>query len=94
MYESLYLHIPFCKQRCGYCDFQTEAVGQDDSRMDEYLTQLFSEIRRARARGDLATIRTLYLGGGTPTHFGHARLVELAYLLSLNIKLEHVEEYT
>ncbi|MCL2530486.1 MAG: radical SAM protein, partial [Coriobacteriia bacterium] len=93
-YESLYLHIPFCKKRCAYCDFTTEAVAQDDPVMDEYLAQLISEIRQATKKGELAQIRTIYLGGGTPTHLGHKRLVELAYLLSLNIKLEQVEEYT
>ena len=45
-------------------------------------------------RGDLTHIRTLYIGGGTPTYWGHARLVELGYLLSLSIMLEQVQEYT
>ena len=94
MYESLYLHIPFCKKRCYYCDFTTEALAQEDPAMDEYLSFLISEIRQAAKRKDLTQIRTIYLGGGTPTHLGLGRLVELAYLLSLNIKLEQVQEYT
>lgn len=94
MYEALYLHIPFCKERCAYCDFFTEAVPRDSAKMDAYLETLETDIRRALKRGDLAHIRTIYLGGGTPTHFGHARLVELGYLLSLSIKLEQVQEYT
>jgi len=94
MYEALYLHIPFCRKRCAYCDFTTEALPPDDPAMDAYLAALMSEIRQAAKRGELAAIRTIYLGGGTPTHLGHARLVELAYLLALNLKVEKVEEYT
>jgi oxygen-independent coproporphyrinogen-3 oxidase len=62
--------------------------------MDAYLRRLIRDIRAAARAGQLEHIRTIYLGGGTPTHFGHARLVELAYLLSLSIRLEQVEEYT
>ena len=94
MYESLYVHIPFCKQRCAYCDFSTDAASQDDPRMDAYLEFLIRDIRALTRAGELEHIRTLYLGGGTPTHFGHSRLVELAYTLSLSIRLEQVEEYT
>ncbi|MDR1088901.1 MAG: radical SAM family heme chaperone HemW [Coriobacteriales bacterium] len=94
MYELLYIHLPFCRQRCAYCNFVTEAVPEDDPHMDAYLERLMRDIRAAAHAGELEHIRTMYLGGGTPTHFGHARLVELAYLLSLSIRLEQVEEYT
>lgn len=94
MYESLYLHIPFCKSRCHYCDFRTEALPGDDPRMDAYLEYLVREVRVASKAGLLDRVSTLYIGGGTPTHFGHGRLVELGYLLSLSIRLEQVEEYT
>ncbi len=93
-YEALYLHIPFCKQRCTCCDFETEALPQNDEALDVYRDELIRAIRAATRAGDLAHIRTLYIGGGTPTHFGHARLVELCYTLSLSINLEQVEEYT
>lgn len=94
MYTALYLHIPFCKRRCGYCDFVTEAVAHDDPRMDEHLDTLTTEIRRASREGALGQLSTLYIGGGTPTYLGHKRLVELCYVLSLKINLENVKEYT
>jgi len=62
--------------------------------MSEYIESLCSQIRSWAKKGELAQIRTLYIGGGTPSFVGQARLVELAYLLSLNIKIENVEEYT
>lgn len=94
MYEALYIHIPFCKQRCAYCDFVSEAVPGDDGRMDAYLALLVRSIRDATKAGELARVRTLYVGGGTPTHFGHGRLVELVYTLSLSIDLAQVLEFT
>jgi len=93
-YEALYLHIPFCKSRCAYCDFTTKALAQDNPALDKYLARLIDEIRQAAKRDDLDQIKTIYVGGGTPTHLGHKRLVELGYLISLTIKLEQVEEYT
>ncbi len=62
--------------------------------MDASLESLIKDINVAAQAGHLEHIKTIYIGGGTPTHFGHGRLVELAYLLSLRIKLEQVEEYT
>lgn len=94
MFEGLYLHIPFCKQRCAYCDFTTEALPQTSENMDFYLEDLIKEVRHHTRSGELGGIRTIYIGGGTPTHFGHKRLVELGYTLSLSIRLEQVEEYT
>ena len=36
-YKALYIHIPFCVKRCGYCDFSTAAVPREDARIDEYV---------------------------------------------------------
>ena len=80
-YRALYLHIPFCVKRCGYCDFVTRAAARDDVRIDEYVERLVIEIRRAAKAGELADIETVYIGGGTPTHIGPARLSSLLYAL-------------
>ena len=86
-YKALYLHIPFCKQRCAYCDFATSAVAADDPRIDEYLEGLILDIRRAAADGKLAEIETVYIGGGTPSHVGMRRLSPLLYALSTAMHL-------
>ncbi len=86
-YRALYLHIPFCKQRCLYCDFATGAVPCDDARIDDYVERLVLEIRRAARAGLLASIETVYIGGGTPSHIGSARLSMLLYTLSLSMRL-------
>lgn len=93
MIEALYLHVPFCVKRCAYCDFPTRACS-DDALMDAYVDALSLAVRRASKAGLLGGIKTIYLGGGTPSFLGSRRLNSLVYLLSLSINLENVEEFT
>ena len=86
-YEALYVHIPFCKRRCRYCDFATEAISADDARIDAYIERLVLEIRRAGRAGLLGHVRTVYIGGGTPSHIGLSRLSMLLYTISLSMHL-------
>lgn len=70
---GLYVHIPFCVHRCGYCDFVTYA--DKASRMDEYLGALGHEA--ARRAGEARELATVYLGGGTPSLLGPAGLARV-----------------
>lgn len=60
---SLYVHIPFCKQKCFYCDFPSYATL--DSLMEEYVESLCKEIED-KAKGYL--IKSIFIGGGTPSY--------------------------
>ena len=82
-YKALYLHIPFCVRRCGYCDFATAAVPRDAAAIDEYVESLVMDIRRASKEEKLGAIETVYLGGGTPSLIGMWRLSMLLYALSM-----------
>lgn len=93
MIEALYLHVPFCVTRCAYCDFATNACS-DDARMDAYVDALSMQLRRAAKAGLLGGVKTIYIGGGTPTHLGARRLNSLVYLISLSVNLENVREFT
>ncbi|MEI3377723.1 MAG: radical SAM family heme chaperone HemW [Coriobacteriales bacterium] len=93
MIEALYLHIPFCVSRCAYCDFATSAC-DDDARMDAYVDALCVQLRRAARAGLLGQVKTIYIGGGTPTHLGSRRLNTLVYTISLSVNLENVVEFT
>jgi len=86
-YKALYLHIPFCVKRCGYCDFATQAMSRDDSRIDAYVEQLIVDIRRLCKQGELSEVETVYIGGGTPSHIGLNRLSSLLYALSMSMDL-------
>ena len=93
-YKALYLHIPFCVKRCGYCDFATSAVERDSPIIDEYVESLVMDIRRASKEGKLGEIETVYLGGGTPSYIGMRRLSMLLYALSMSMHLEPEVECT
>lgn len=67
-----YVHVPFCRHRCGYCDF-TLVAGRDDL-IERYFAALARELQRVGHPLDLAT---LYVGGGTPSHLGPAGLRRL-----------------
>jgi len=62
---SIYLHIPFCKHRCAYCDFNTYA-GQEDS-IPTYVNALINEITYVGRRAEQMNIHTVFFGGGTPS---------------------------
>lgn len=93
-YKALYLHIPFCVRRCGYCDFATRAVERDSPVIDEYVESLVLDIRRASREGKLGALETVYLGGGTPSYIGMKRLSSLLYALSMSMHLEPEVECT
>ena len=93
-YKAMYVHIPFCKKRCAYCDFATNAVRQDSSSVRKYVDKLMLDIRDASKKRKLEQIETVYIGGGTPTHLGHDKLVELVYFLSTMLFLKNITEFT
>jgi len=64
-FRNLYLHIPFCKHKCGYCDFN--AYAGMDRLMPDYVDALERELAAARERLPFERLDTVYLGGGTPS---------------------------
>ena len=72
---GLYLHIPFCRSKCDYCDFYSLA-GQDD-RMDDYQRALLGNIAECASLAKKSEVNSIYIGGGTPSWYGQRRLAEL-----------------
>ena len=68
--SALYLHIPFCSQKCFYCDFSSWSTRQDDSRMNNYVKALKHQLDEADQLGLLSATKTVYMGGGTPSLLG------------------------
>ena len=84
---SLYIHIPFCKQRCFYCDFPTFA-GKERFRED-YVDALIKEIEDKCSN---YLIKTIFIGGGTPSYLEEKELEKLLIAVSklnLSDKLEY-----
>jgi oxygen-independent coproporphyrinogen-3 oxidase len=64
-FRHLYLHIPFCRHKCGYCDFN--AYAGMDRLMPDYVDAMERELVFARERYPFQELETVYLGGGTPS---------------------------
>lgn len=80
---ALYVHVPFCAQKCRYCDFDSRSFAPCElgAALDTYFEQLYARLDAFGDAGALAQIRTVYVGGGTPSLAGE-RLVELARRIS------------
>jgi len=63
--SSLYLHIPFCKQKCLYCDFPS--FSDCDRLFEPYTNSLISELKEGSSDCSDTSIKTIFMGGGTPT---------------------------
>ncbi len=87
---SAYIHVPFCRHRCGYCNFALVA-GRDDL-FDDYLDCL--EIELSRRLPAPWPVQTLFLGGGTPTHLPSDRLKRLLELLGYWLPVQSDGEYS
>lgn len=72
---GIYLHIPFCRSKCAYCDFYS-LTGREDQ-MDRYLAALITHLEETAPQAKGRLVDTIYLGGGTPSIFGAQRLKTL-----------------
>ena len=85
---SLYVHVPFCRSRCAYCDFLSFSPRSGECRA--YVDALISELSLHRG----AVVRTLYIGGGTPTFLEERELARLLEAIRKYFILGKIEEYT
>ncbi|WP_169976763.1 radical SAM family heme chaperone HemW [Tautonia rosea] len=88
--RSLYVHVPFCAHKCGYCDFASLA-GVDDL-ADRYLDALAQEMRRGL--NDRPSVDTIFIGGGTPTRLDARQLERLLALIQDLVELTPSGEWT
>ena len=72
---GIYVHIPFCKSKCAYCDFYSLPRGE--GRMEEYCRRLAEHLRAMAPRAAEHRVDTVYFGGGTPSLLGPDRLAGL-----------------
>lgn len=92
---GVYIHIPFCKQKCFYCDFPSFA-GREKY-IDEYLNSLHRELELAAKKigaGDQLVPCTIYIGGGTPSHLTVSQLARLLDGIHDHIQVKTVTEFT
>lgn len=91
---GIYVHIPFCKQKCYYCDFVSYANGE--KKVEEYIKALKKEIREEskNINKEDYIINTIYIGGGTPSFIEEKYISEIVYEIKENYNVEKEAEIT
>lgn len=93
---SVYVGIPFCPTRCTYCSFVSQSIERCAGLLDDYLACLLLEIRHVGRciKETGCIVRTIYIGGGTPTTLNASQLRLLMDAISENFDLSELLEYT
>ncbi|MCL2627522.1 MAG: radical SAM family heme chaperone HemW [Oscillospiraceae bacterium] len=79
---GIYVHIPFCQSKCAYCNFYSLSSNDGgDLLIPSYSTAIIRHIEEYSAQLDGYLIDTVYFGGGTPSHFGTSRLIDILNVL-------------
>lgn len=98
---GLYIHIPFCKQKCSYCDFCSYA--NKESFIKRYIQCVLKEIIEVgnnnkidfeNGKDDLFLVKTIYIGGGTPSLIDSKYIVQIIEDIKLNFKIDEKAEIT
>ena len=89
---GIYIHIPFCRSKCDYCDFYS--LAGKEQWMDSYLKALLFQIKeKAGALRDYQ-VDTIYFGGGTPSYYGEGRLREILSVVRNHYSVSRTPEIT
>ena len=92
---GIYVHVPFCITRCGYCDFNTYTPAElGGVNPDAYLENLRSELELAASQLGSTTVQTVFVGGGTPSLLGGARISSVMDAIRDNFELAPDAEVT
>src|SRR6201987_2262419 len=92
---GVYVHVPFCFTRCGYCDFNTYTPAElGGVNPDAWLDALGTELELAAARLDGPTLSTVFVGGGTPSLLGGERLARMLDMVRAHFVLAPDAEVT
>ena len=89
---GLYIHIPFCKQKCIYCDFYS--LSGNEARMDDYTAALCAHLVETAPFAASHTVDTIYFGGGTPSYLGEKRLVQILKTIQKKYHIDRNAEVT
>ncbi len=88
---GVYIHVPFCVQKCGYCDFYSIT---SLSLKDQFINTIVKEIENRYTEFQSEEISTVYMGGGTPSLMNKEDIIKILGSLKTKINLEFVKECT
>ncbi len=89
---GLYLHIPYCLHKCGYCDFNSHNI--NEAEMESYVRALLSEMEQAAKGAKDRRVATIFFGGGTPTTLPFADLARILEACRQHFQVDPVAEIT
>lgn len=92
----LYISIPFCKSRCKYCSFVSQNIENEGYLIEGYISLLKDELKLTRdiIKEFGLNLKTIYIGGGTPTSINERAMLELMEFIKLSFNLYKLNEYT
>ena len=89
---GIYIHIPFCRSKCDYCDFYS--LAGRENRMDDYQRALLAHLKESAFAAKGVMVDTVYFGGGTPSFYGARRLRELLAAIKKLYRVDKNAEIT
>ena len=89
---GLYLHIPYCLHKCGYCDFNSHNI--NEAEMESYVQALLMEMEQTAKAAKDRRINTIFFGGGTPTTLPFADLVRILDACREQFEVDPLAEIT
>ena len=90
---GIYIHVPFCRSKCEYCDFYSVTT-KDARLMDQYLHAICAHIKEAGQLAPGYLVDTVYFGGGTPTFFGADGMATILTAIRKNFDVASTAEIT
>jgi len=90
---GIYIHVPFCRSKCQYCDFYSLTT-KDDRLMDGYLDATCAHIKESGALAPAYKVDTIYFGGGTPSFFGAEGMATILTAIRRNFDVDNNAEIT
>lgn len=89
---GLYIHVPFCRSKCAYCDFYS--LPQAEGRMNDYVKAVCAHLEETAPRAAQHRVNTVYFGGGTPSFLGEKRLCRLLKTIQKHYDVDQNAEIT
>ena len=92
---GIYVHIPFCRSKCSYCDFYSlPCKKMDEEMVDRYTAVLCEHIKESGTLAPGSKVDTIYFGGGTPSFFGSAGLATILACIRKSFDVDNNAEIT
>ena len=90
---GIYIHVPFCRSKCAYCDFYS-VTAKDPRLMESYLQAVCAHIREAGSLAPDYLVDTVYFGGGTPSFFGAEGMAQILSVIRKSFDVARTAEIT